>query len=194
MSAVNAHVTNKSVRTNLEQHGVDAIRSKLSSVRNFDQLDGQVPPGDGHSASGRQMQEWLAEKKESDSRWIKVGMIAAVNAAVFTFLAWGFPLPPRQAAPDASSPNLQQLKAMSTDLVTMRQSVDELAAQFVAGQEQMTRDITKLQDILEKIVKLHETEQGILQNMLDKISEPPPRPAAASAHKPAPLTPPWAVR
>jgi hypothetical protein len=57
-------------------------------------------------------------------------------------LAWGFPLLPPQPARDAPSPDLQQLKAMSTDLVAVRQSVDQLAAQFVAGQEQMimTRD------------------------------------------------------
>ena len=139
----------------------------------------------------RQTQEWLAEKKDSESRWIKVGMIAAINAAVFAFLAWGFPLLPPQAAPDAPSPDLQQLKAMSNDLVAVRQTVDQLAAQFVAGQEQMTRDITKLQDILENIVKLHATEQNIFDS---RISAPPPRPAAASARQPAPLTPPPAVR
>ena len=98
-----------------------------------------------------------------------------------------------QAAPDAPSPDLQQLKAMSTDLAAVRQSVDQLAAQFVAGQEQMTRYMTKLhtaeQDILESIVKLHATEQDILANILDKISAPPPRPAAAPARKPVPLTP-----
>jgi hypothetical protein len=98
-----------------------------------------------------------------------------------------------QAAPDAPSPDLQQLKAVSTDLAVVRQSVDQLAAQFVAGQEQMTRDITKLhaeeQEVLESIVKLHATEQDILENILDKISAPPPRPVAAPARKPAPLTP-----
>ena len=82
---------------------------------------------------------------------------------------------------------------MSTDLALVRQSVDHLAAQFVAGQEQMTRDITKLhaeeQEVLESIVKLHATEQDILENIFDKISAPPPRPVAAPARKPAPLTP-----
>jgi hypothetical protein len=198
MSAVKADISNESVRTKLEQHRVDSIRSKLSYVRNFDLLDEQVPLGDEHSASGRQTQEWLAEKKESESRWIKVGMIAAANAAVFAFLAWGFPLLPPQAAPDAPSTDLQQLKAMSTDLAAVRQSVDQLAAQVVTGQEQMKRDITKLQDILEKIVELPATEQGILENILDKISASQPRPAAASAHKPASSTSlppaPWAVR
>jgi hypothetical protein len=110
-------------------------------------------------------------------------------ASSYPQLGWLAP----QAAPDAPSPDLQQLKAMSTDLAVVRQSVDQLAAQFIAGQEQMTRDITKLhaeeQDILESIVKLHATEQDILENILDKVSAPPPRPVAAPARKPAPLTP-----
>src|SRR5262249_47317764 len=110
--------------------------------------------------------------------------------------------------PYAPSPDLQQLKAMSTDVAAVRQSVDQLAAQFVAGQDQMTRDITKQhateQEILESIVKLHATEQDILENILDNIPAPPPRPAAGQARKPAlltplpmtpaPLTPPAAVR
>jgi hypothetical protein len=59
------------------------------------------------------------------------------------------------AAPAAASPDLEQLKAVTLSLALVRQSVDQLAAQVAAGQEQMTRDITKLQaavqDILHKI-------------------------------------------
>jgi hypothetical protein len=76
------------------------------------------------------------------------------------------------AAPTAPSPDRQQLNAMSLSLAALRQSVDQLAA----GQEQMTRDITKL--------------RAAEQDILDKISAPPPRPAAAPARKPVPLTPP----
>ena len=72
--------------------------------------------------------------------------------------------------PAAPSPDQQQLNAMSLSLAAVRQSVDQLAA----GQEQMTRDITKL--------------QTAAQGILDKISAPPPRPAGATARKPAPLT------
>jgi hypothetical protein len=78
------------------------------------------------------------------------------------------------AAPAAPSPDQQQLNAMSLGLAAVRQSVDRLAA----GQEQMTRDITKLEA----------AEQQILQ----KISAPPPRPAEAPARKPVPLAPPQA--
>ena len=70
------------------------------------------------------------------------------------------------ATPTAPFSDLaRQLEAMSLGLDAVRQSVDELAA----GQERMTRDIN---------------------NILDKISVPPPRPAAAPARKPVPLLPP----
>ena len=45
------------------------------------------------------------------------------------------------------------------------------------------------QEILENIIKGHAAEQDILANILDKISAPPPRPAAAPVRKPVPLTP-----
>jgi hypothetical protein len=72
-----------------------------------------------------------------------------------------------QTAPVSPSPNLeQQLETMSLGLTALRQSVDELAA----GIGQMRRDITNLQT----------SEQALV----DKISEPPPRPAAAQSAKP----------
>jgi hypothetical protein len=61
---------------------------------------------------------------------------------------------PDVIAPAAPSPDQPQLKAMSFDLATVRQSVDQLTAsreqitrsvdQLAAAQEQMTRDITGL--------------------------------------------------
>jgi hypothetical protein len=75
--------------------------------------------------------------------------------------------PPTPAAP---SPDQQQLNAMSLGLAAVRQHGDQLAA----GQEEITRDITKL--------------QTAAQDILDKISGPPPRPGGATARKPAPLT------
>jgi hypothetical protein len=64
---------------------------------------------------------------------------------------------------------------MSLGLAAVRQSVDQLVAQFTAGQEQMTRDITKL--------------EAAEQEILHKISAPPPRQAEAPARKPVPLAP-----
>ena len=74
------------------------------------------------------------------------------------------------AAPAARSPDQQQLNAMSLGVAELRQSVDQLAA----GQEQMTRDITKL--------------QAAEQEILDRISAPPPRPAGTPTRTPVPLT------
>jgi hypothetical protein len=74
------------------------------------------------------------------------------------------------AAPAAPSPELQQLKAMSFVFATVRQSVDQLAA----SQQQMASDIAKL--------------RADQQELLHKMSAPPPRPAAAPARKPVPLT------
>ncbi len=79
-----------------------------------------------------------------------------------------------QTVPDpsaAATPSLdgQEFKAISLNLAAVRQRVDQLAA----VQEQMTRDFT---------TKLQAAEQEIL----DKISVPPPQPAAAPARKPMP--------
>ena len=57
----------------------------------------------------------------------------------------------------------------------VQQRVDEIAAQLAAGQEQVTRDINKLQEVE--------------QDILDKISAPPPRPVAAPVRKSVPLPP-----
>jgi hypothetical protein len=75
------------------------------------------------------------------------------------------------AAPPTPSPD-QQLKAMSLDLAAVRQNVEQLAAQFAAGQQQMAGDIATL--------------QAAQQDILHKISLPPPRPAAIPARKPVP--------
>ena len=76
---------------------------------------------------------------------------------------------PATIVPPITSPDPQELKAMSLGLAAVRQRVDQLAA----VQEQMTRDFT---------TKLQAAEQEIL----DKISVPPPQPAAAPARKPMP--------
>jgi hypothetical protein len=78
-------------------------------------------------------------------------------------------------APAAPSPDQEELKRIWFGLAGVRQRVDEVAAQLAAGQEQVTRDINKLQEV----------EQDILA----KISAPPPRPAAAPGRKSVPLGP-----
>jgi len=97
-------------------------------------------------------------------------------------LGWLAPqaAPVAQTAPDMISPAApaaqQQLNALLTDVAGLRQSVDQLAA----GQELLTRNIAKL--------------QAAEQDILDRISAPPPRPAGAPARTPAPLTPPSQAR
>jgi hypothetical protein len=79
-------------------------------------------------------------------------------------------------APVMSSADAQPFKAMSLGVAAVRQSVDQLAAQLAAGQQQMAGDIAKL--------------QAAQQDILDKIAHGPAAPAAAApARKPVPLTP-----
>ncbi len=120
------------------------------------------------------------------------------------------------AAPAAPSPDQQQLNAMSLDAVRqsidriaagiaasqeqITRSVDRIAPSVVAGQEQMTRSIDRIaasqeqiarsvdrltagqEQMTREITKLQE----IVQHILYKNSEPPPRPAPAPARNPVP--------
>jgi hypothetical protein len=112
----------------------------------------------------------------------------AMIASAYPQFAWLAPqtAPVAQTAADAitpaepamPSPDPQaELKAMSLDLAGVRQSVDRLAAQLAAGNQQIAGDIATLQS----------AQQAILR----KISAPAPRPAAA-ARNPVQLTPPEA--
>ena len=79
-------------------------------------------------------------------------------------------------APVSASDALE-LKSILINVAALRQSVDQLAVQFLASQQQMASDIAKLKA----------AEQGIF----DKISSAPPqRPAVAPARKPVPVPPP----
>jgi uncharacterized phage infection (PIP) family protein YhgE len=108
------------------------------------------------------------------------------------------------AAPDAASPDQQQLDAISQDLDVVRQSVDRIAVsqeqmtrgvdkiatsqeqitrgvdRIAAGQEQMTREITKLQEI----------EQYVLYKHSESPPPPVPAPARSRAPRPSPAPPP----
>jgi hypothetical protein len=76
---------------------------------------------------------------------------------------------PATIVPPPTSPDQQKFKAMSSDLAALRQRVDQIAA----GQDRIARGIT---------VKLQAAEQDIL----DKLSAPPPQQAAAPARKSVP--------
>jgi hypothetical protein len=77
------------------------------------------------------------------------------------------PETPASTAPAAPSLEMQQLEAMAHDLAAVRQSVEQLAA----GQEQLARDIAKL--------------ETAGQDIRRRISALPPA-AAATAHRPVP--------
>jgi hypothetical protein len=82
-------------------------------------------------------------------------------------------------AADTASSDLQQLTAV---VASMRQSVDQLAAQLATGQQQLA-----------DIAKLHADEQKILQKLSatpQKLSATPPGATAAPARKPTPVTAP----
>ena len=106
-------------------------------------------------------------------------------------------------APTAPAPELQQLATMAHDLAAVRQSVEQLTA----GQEQMARDIAKLQtagqDIRRRISALPPAAtsarkpvpppQPALQSSAAPLAPAPPEPAPPSSVgplPPAPLEPP----
>ncbi len=78
------------------------------------------------------------------------------------------------APPAAPSVDPQQVKGMLLDLSVVNTRVDQLAAQLSFLQQQTASEIAQL--------------RASEQNILNKISAPPPRPAAVPAHKRAPLT------
>ncbi len=88
-------------------------------------------------------------------------------------------------APAASSPDQSQLNAMSLDLDAVRQSIDRIATSFAASQEQMKRSVDQLAAGQKWMTRDFNSKlQAVEQNILDKISMPPPRPAPAPARNP----------
>ena len=99
------------------------------------------------------------------------------------------------AGPAAPAFDQQQLNAMSTDIETVRQSIDRIVPGIVAGQEQMARSIDRIaatqekmartvdqltasqEQVMREITKLQAVEQYVLY----KNAEPPPRSAPGPA-------------
>jgi len=82
------------VRAKLEELGVDTVRSRLISIMNVRDLaqpeDELQPLGLGLSAVGKCRTGSLKAVRET--LWVRVGVIAAVLAAVFSLLSWYAPL------------------------------------------------------------------------------------------------------
>jgi hypothetical protein len=87
--------------------------------------------------------------------------------------------PPEMVAPNAARydpPDLEQLKAIALGLAALRQSVDRLAAQSVASQQQMASDIAKLRV----------GERAIFDKMASPAARSPPgTPAKQRAQAPS---------
>ena len=79
------------------------------------------------------------------------------------------PPAPAPAVPAAPTVDQEQINTLSLNLAAVRQSVEQLASQVASGQQQMSGDIARL--------------QASEQDILNKVSAPPPRPAPA-ARKP----------
>jgi hypothetical protein len=109
---------------------------------------------------------WLAPQAAPQGASQAASQAASLAPAV----AETQPAPQPAAPPAPPSVDPQQLNAISLDLASVRQSVDQLTAR----QQQMAGDIARLQA----------SEHDILQ----KVSAPPPRPAAPPVRKPVPPT------
>jgi hypothetical protein len=82
----------------------------------------------------------------------------------------------------ASSADSQELKSIVMNLAVVRQSVDKLADQFVASQQQI---LASQQQIASELSKLKATEHEVFE----KVSSAPPRPPAPPVRKPVPVPP-----
>jgi len=83
------------VERELELRGLDAVRSFLAGQGSFPGAgtarDTRYRLGDVTLTRGN-VEDWLNWKSSADSLWIKAGTIAAIAAAIFSFLAWLFPV------------------------------------------------------------------------------------------------------
>jgi hypothetical protein len=136
--------------------------------------DATLVPDDSNVAIGPKNDGLLIKLLSVDKRIsLVVALVITFCTGVAAALTWQSS---RQAAVPQSAPTSvdlsptlkEQLEATSSGLAAVRQSVDELSS----GLEQMRRDITNL--------------QTTGQALFDKLSEPPPRPAAAPPPKPTP--------
>jgi hypothetical protein len=74
------------VRAKLEEAGVDCVRSKAGHYA-LDNKTSTEPLGDGIKATTAEMREWLAEKDAKAALWVKVGVWAAIIAAVASIIS-----------------------------------------------------------------------------------------------------------
>lgn len=73
------------VRDALEAQGVDSVRALLVTERARGLLtDVEYPLGNGAEASRGAIEQWLRQKAAREALWVRVGVAAAVVAAIFS--------------------------------------------------------------------------------------------------------------
>jgi hypothetical protein len=108
---------------------------------------------------------WLAKRALLALITFSIGVAAAV--------AW-------QSYGDAARETIApaaSLNAISVDLHAVRQSVDWVTTTIATSQEQITRSVDKLAAGQEQMTREITKLQAVEQDILDRISTPPPRPA-----------------
>jgi septal ring factor EnvC (AmiA/AmiB activator) len=158
---------------------LSSARSRFSSGAAKPSVDASLIPADQNVSADQKNDRFSIRRLLLDRRiLLAMALLLVFCIGVAAALVWQSsrgPIasnPQAVLAPAASSSNLeQQLEAMSSGLAVVRQSIDELAS----GLGQMRRDITNLQT----------AEQALF----DKLSESPPRPAAAQPPKSVPRPP-----
>jgi hypothetical protein len=100
------------------------------------------------------------------------------------------PEPVPSTAPTDPSPDLRELETMSRDLAVLRETVERLAA----GQEQIARDIAKLQtegqDIRRRMSALPPAAGGTTARKPVPPPQPAPHPQSSAGLPPPPVQPP----
>jgi uncharacterized protein HemX len=111
--------------------------------------------------------------------------IAAGIGAVAT-LAW-------HAHGNATREAVAPAKQISPDLEVMRQSIDALATSTATNQERMMRSIDQLasgqEQMTREITKLQEIEQSVLSKSSDQLSQPPASPMRKPVLRPSQAPP-----
>jgi hypothetical protein len=82
------------IRSELERRGADSVRALLTAMSNADSGTGRettIRIGDMTARRG-EIEDWLKSQAAQGACWVKVGTIAAIFAAILSFLAWIFPL------------------------------------------------------------------------------------------------------
>jgi hypothetical protein len=125
---------------------------------------------------------WSPESKQMIANWVeRLGWMPPTGSANTAVQLSAPETTTRMSkAPVAPSPDLQQVQQIEANIAAVRQAVEreladmrETVDQLAAGQNQMVREITKLQAASEQI--------------LEKIPSPPAQRPAAPARKPTPI-------